>query len=80
MKAWIFKNMKIEEKPLRLEEVPTPYPKDNEIRIKIFACGVCRTDIHVAKGDLPLRKSPSILGHEIVSIVGENLHESIFLI
>jgi propanol-preferring alcohol dehydrogenase len=72
MKAWILeKQAKIEEKPLRLEEVPTPHPKDNEIRIKIFACGVCRTDIHIAEGDLPLRKSPLILGHEVVGIVDE---------
>ena len=72
MKAWILeKQAKIEEKPLRIEEAPTPHPKDNEIRIKIYACGVCRTDIHIAEGDLPLRKSPLILGHEIVGVVDE---------
>jgi propanol-preferring alcohol dehydrogenase len=72
MKAWVLeKQARIEEKPLRLAEVPTPHPKDNEIRIKIYACGVCRTDIHIAEGDLPLRKSPLILGHEIVGIVDE---------
>jgi len=72
MKAWILeKQAKIEEKPLRLEELPTPHPKDDEIRIKISACGICRTDIHIAEGDLPLRKSPLILGHEIVGLVDE---------
>lgn len=72
MKAWILeKQAKIEEKPLRLEETPTPHPKDDEIRIKISACGICRTDIHIAEGDLPLRKSPLILGHEIVGVVDE---------
>jgi len=72
MKAWILeKQARIEEKPLRLADVPTPRPQDNEIRIKIFACGVCRTDIHIAEGDLPLRKSPLILGHEIVGVVDE---------
>jgi propanol-preferring alcohol dehydrogenase len=72
MKAWILeKQAKIEEKPLRLVEIPTPHPKDDEIRIKIYTCGVCRTDIHIAEGDLPLRKSPLILGHEIVGIVDE---------
>lgn len=70
MKAWILeKQAKIEEKPLRLEEVETPEPTDNEIRIKVYSCGVCRTDIHIAEGDLPLKKSPIILGHEIVGIV-----------
>lgn len=72
MKAWILeKQAKIEEKPLKLEEIPTPHPKDNEIRIKIVNCGICRTDIHIAEGDLPLRKSPLILGHEVVGIVDE---------
>ncbi|RLB80507.1 MAG: alcohol dehydrogenase [Deltaproteobacteria bacterium] len=72
MKAWILeKQAKIDEKPLRLTEVPTPRAKDAEIRIKILVCGVCRTDIHIAEGDLSLRKSPLILGHEIVGIVDE---------
>ena len=72
MKAWILeKQAKIEEKPLRLAEVPTPHAKDGEIRIKILVCGVCRTDIHIAEGDLPLRRAPLILGHEIVGIVDE---------
>ena len=72
MRAWILeKQAKIEERPLRLAEVPTPRAKDGEIRIKILVCGVCRTDIHIAEGDLCLRKSPLILGHEIVGIVDE---------
>jgi propanol-preferring alcohol dehydrogenase len=72
MRAWILeKQAKIEERPLRLAEVPTPCAKDNEIRIKIQVCGVCRTDIHIAEGDLCLKKSPLILGHEIVGIVDE---------
>jgi len=64
MKAW-------EKKPLVLKELPDPHPKDYEIRIRNIACGVCRTDIHVAEGDLPLKKSPLILGHEVVGIVEE---------
>jgi len=79
MRAWILeKQAKIEERPLRLAEVPTPYAKDGEIRIKILVCGVCRTDIHIAEGDLSLRKSPLILGHEIVGVVdevGENVRQ-----
>jgi alcohol dehydrogenase, propanol-preferring len=72
MRAWILeKQAKIEERPLRLAEVPTPHAKDGEIKIKILVCGVCRTDIHIAEGDLSLRKSPLILGHEIVGIVDE---------
>ena len=70
MRAWILdKQAQIEDMPLRLEEIPTPDPSDNEIRIKVYACGICRTDIHIAEGDLPLKKTPLILGHEIVGIV-----------
>ena len=61
MKAWILeKQAPIESRPLELKEVPTPDPAAHEVRIKNVACGVCRTDIHVAEGDLPLKKSPLI--------------------
>jgi propanol-preferring alcohol dehydrogenase len=70
MRAWILEGQaKIEDRPLRLQEIPPPEPSDSEIRIKVHACGICRTDIHVAEGDLPLKKSPLILGHEAVGIV-----------
>jgi len=70
MRAWLLdKRAKIEDMPLRFKEIPTPDPSDHEIRIKVHACGICRTDIHIAEGDLPLKKAPLILGHEIVGIV-----------
>ena len=70
MKAWILENQApIENLPLKMKEVPQPEPEARELRIKNVACGVCRTDIHVAEGDLPLKKSPLILGHEIVGVV-----------
>ena len=70
MRAWILeKQAKIEERPLRLAEVPTPCAKDGELKIKILVCGVCRTDIHIAEGGLSLRKSPLILRHEIVVLL-----------
>lgn len=72
MKAWILeKQAPIEKFPLQLKEVPKPEPGAHEIRTKNIACGVCRTDIHIAEGDLPMRKSPLILGHEIVGIVDQ---------
>ena len=72
MRAWILEEQaQIEERPLKLIEVPTPHARDNEVRIRVDVCGVCRTDIHVAEGDLPLRKSPIILGHEAVGVVDE---------
>ena len=70
MRAWVLeKQAPIEERPLELKEVHTPNPGPPEVRIKNVACGVCRTDIHVAEGDLPLKKSPLVLGHEVVGIV-----------
>ncbi|MBS0648316.1 MAG: zinc-dependent alcohol dehydrogenase family protein [Verrucomicrobia bacterium] len=56
---------------LVLEEIPKPKPQENELLIRVKACGVCRTDLHVQEGDLPSPKLPLILGHEIVGVVEE---------
>jgi propanol-preferring alcohol dehydrogenase len=72
MQAWILEEQaQIEQRPLKLVEILTPHAKDDEVRIKLEVCGVCRTDIHIAEGDLPLNKTPIILGHEAVGIVDE---------
>lgn len=55
--------------PLRQAEMPCPKPGVDEILLKVRACGVCRTDLHVMDGDLRQPKLPLILGHEIVGIV-----------
>lgn len=57
--------------PLRLVEIPTPKPSKNEILIRISACAVCRTDLHVVDGELPNPKLPLVPGHEIVGVVAE---------
>ena len=54
---------------LRALDVPVPEPGRGQIRIKVNACGVCRTDLHVVDGDLPDPKLPIIPGHEIVGTV-----------
>ncbi len=54
--------------PLRIEELRHPEPKAGEIRIRIAACGVCHSDLHIAKGDLKF-PMPAVLGHEISGIV-----------
>ncbi len=62
--------------PLRLEERADPRPGDGEVRVKVSACGVCRTDLHVVDGELPDIKYPIIPGHEIVGrvdLVGANV-------
>lgn len=55
--------------PLELREVPIPIPQENELLIRILACGVCRTDLHVVDGELKFPALPLIPGHQIVGIV-----------
>lgn len=55
--------------PLQMEERPDPIPGEGEIRVKVSACGVCRTDLHVADAELPNIKYPIVPGHEIVGRV-----------
>ena len=52
--------------PLTLEERPDPAPEPGEVRVKVSACGVCRTDLHVVDGELPGIAYPIIPGHEVV--------------
>ncbi len=52
--------------PLEWTELPDRQPGPGEVRIKVTACGVCRTDLHVLDGELPGRKLPIIPGHEVV--------------
>ncbi len=59
----------IDKRPLRLGEVPIPDPSDDEVRIEVKVCGVCRTDLHVCEGDLELRRSPVVPGHQVVGMV-----------
>jgi propanol-preferring alcohol dehydrogenase len=55
--------------PLRAVELPVPTPGPGQVRVKVAACGVCRTDLHVVDGDLTEPKLPIIPGHEIVGCV-----------
>ncbi|MCR4404391.1 MAG: zinc-dependent alcohol dehydrogenase family protein [Candidatus Acetothermia bacterium] len=59
----------IEEKPLALEEAPEPEPRENEVLLRVRACGVCHTDLHTVEGELRLPKLPLMPGHQIVGIV-----------
>ncbi len=54
---------------LKLAELPMPQPAAGQVLIKVHACGVCRTDLHVVDGDLADGKLPIIPGHEIVGVV-----------
>jgi propanol-preferring alcohol dehydrogenase len=55
--------------PLKLADVPVPQPGVGQLLIRVHACGVCRTDLHVLDGDLTEPKLPLILGHQIVGTV-----------
>jgi len=55
--------------PLRLIERPVPEPGSGQVLIQVTVCGVCRTDLHLAEGDLPPRRSATIPGHEAVGRV-----------
>lgn len=57
--------------PLALRGLPDPEPGAGELRVRIDACGVCRTDLHVVDGELPGIRTPLIPGHEIVGIVDQ---------
>jgi propanol-preferring alcohol dehydrogenase len=56
-------------RPLRLADVPAPTLREDELLVRVAACGVCRTDLHVVEGELPSRLSPVIPGHQIVGRV-----------
>ena len=55
--------------PLELEERPRPEPGAGQLLVRVLACGVCRTDLHVVDGELPDPKLPLVPGHEIVGEV-----------
>jgi propanol-preferring alcohol dehydrogenase len=66
MHAMVLESVK---QPLVYKRVPVPVPSTEEILIKVIACGVCRTDLHIADGELEHPKLPLIPGHEITGIV-----------
>jgi propanol-preferring alcohol dehydrogenase len=54
---------------MRLTEIPVPLPRPGELRVRVSVCGVCRTDLHVAEGDLPVHRPQVVPGHEVVGVV-----------
>jgi propanol-preferring alcohol dehydrogenase len=61
----------IESQPLRLMDLPIPAPVEGQVLVRVQACAVCRTDLHVIEGDLPRQRLPMIPGHQAVGIVEE---------
>ncbi|MGH3519393.1 MAG: zinc-binding alcohol dehydrogenase family protein [Haloechinothrix sp.] len=72
MRAWqVARPGPISTGPIRLADVAVPSAKAGELVLRVLACGVCRTDLHVAEGDLPVHRPNVIPGHEIVGEVLE---------
>lgn len=70
MRAWrVTTPGSVDGEPLEMVQVPIPQPGPGEVRLKVLACGVCRTDLHVTEGDLPVHREHVIPGHEIVGVV-----------
>ncbi|MER7007717.1 zinc-binding alcohol dehydrogenase family protein [Dactylosporangium sp. NPDC000555] len=70
MTAWqVGRPGPIATRPLRRVTLPIPEPADDEVLIRVRACAVCRTDLHLAEGDLPPRRSGTVPGHEVVGTV-----------
>jgi alcohol dehydrogenase, propanol-preferring len=70
MKACLLNSpARIETNPLQFTDAPEPIPDKGEVLVRVHACGVCRTDLHVIEGELPPRKSPVIPGHQVVGVV-----------
>jgi propanol-preferring alcohol dehydrogenase len=70
MRAWqVHHPGPIEEGPLREVDLPVPSPASDELLVQVRACAVCRTDLHVAEGDLPVHRPDVVPGHEVVGTV-----------
>ncbi|WP_306307026.1 zinc-dependent alcohol dehydrogenase family protein [Kribbia dieselivorans] len=70
MRAWrVCSPGPLAEQPLEFVDVPVPKPGPGEVLVRVSTCGVCRTDLHVTQGDLPVRRASVIPGHEIVGEV-----------
>jgi propanol-preferring alcohol dehydrogenase len=66
---------KIAERPLKITEVARPEAASGQVLLRVLACGVCRTDLHIVEGELPARRLPLIPGHQIVGeVVGGVAH------
>src|ERR1700722_5647813 len=67
MKAAVLRSPKaVSERPLSIEEIGRPVLTPGHSLLKVRACGVCRTDLHIVEGELPVRRENLVPGHQIV--------------
>jgi len=57
--------------PLQLRDLPEPEPAAGQVRLRVSACGVCRTDLHIVDGELTHPKLPLVIGHQIVGVADD---------
>ena len=70
MKAQVLRSpAPVEKHPLLYIDVSVPEPQDDEVLVKVNACGICRTDLHVVEGELPPKKPSVIPGHQVVGTI-----------
>lgn len=70
MRAWqLSKPGPVDRQPLRAVDLPVPEPGEHDLLIKVLACGVCHTDLHIVEGEIELPRLPIVPGHQIVGTV-----------
>jgi len=70
MKAMVLKKaMAVEENPLEYMDISTPEPGPREILVRVYACGICRTDLHTVEGEIRPTRMPIVPGHQVVGTV-----------
>ncbi len=72
MKAMVLKNLcdlGINKEPLKLQDIPKPFPNEGEILVKVSTCGVCHTELDEIEGRTPPSRFPMVLGHQVVGRV-----------
>ncbi len=70
MNAMQLKNPQaIEHKPLIAVDIPVPSPRADQVLIRVSACGICHTDLHIIEGELPAVRLPVVPGHQVVGVV-----------
>ena len=72
MRAWVVaQQVPVDQHPLALIDRDDPTPGAGEVRVRVLACGVCRTDLHLAEGNLHWRRAGTVPGHEVVGVIDQ---------
>jgi propanol-preferring alcohol dehydrogenase len=66
MRAMVFDGVG---QPLVLKQRPVPEPGPGQVLLRVLACGICRTDLHLLDGEVEVKHAPRILGHQIVGVI-----------